>query len=80
MTETSKENLAARQVLSPEELAGYLGCGRTYAYALLAKGPEGGGIRSFKLGRLRKVLRTDADEFIRQRIASTNSSTKQSVH
>lgn len=47
-------------MLSPEELAVYLGCGRTYAYSLLA----GGSIPSIKLGRLRRVRRSDADAFI----------------
>jgi excisionase family DNA binding protein len=47
-------------MLSPEELAIYLGCGRTYAYGLVADGS----IPSVKLGRLRRVRRVDADAFI----------------
>jgi excisionase family DNA binding protein len=47
-------------MLSPEELATYLGCGRTYAYKLLADGA----VPSLKLGRLRRVRRVDADAFI----------------
>jgi excisionase family DNA binding protein len=46
--------------LSPEELAKYLGCGRSHAYKLLRYGE----IPSFKLGRLRKVLRSDAEEYL----------------
>lgn len=52
-------------LLSPEELAVYLGCGRTYAYSLLADGT----IPSVKLGRLRRVRRVDADAFI-ERLAA----------
>ncbi len=51
-----------RALLSPEKLATYLGCGRTYAYKLLADGS----IPSVKLGRLRRVRRQDADRFIEQ--------------
>ena len=38
-----------RDLMSPEQLAAYLGCGRTYAYELLRIG----GILSYKIGRLR---------------------------
>jgi excisionase family DNA binding protein len=48
--------------LSPEQLADYLGCGRTHAYEIL----RSGAIQSFKVGRLRKVLREDADEYLRR--------------
>lgn len=71
MTETNGVSPATKQVLSPDELATYLGIGRTNAYSLLAKGPEDGGIRSFKLGRLRKVWRADADEFIQRQLQTT---------
>jgi excisionase family DNA binding protein len=47
--------------LSPEELAAYLGIGRSFAYQLLREGA----IPSFKLGSKRKVLREDADEYLR---------------
>ena len=42
-------------LMSPEELARFLGIGRTYAYRLLSEGE----IPSVRLGRLRKVRRTD---------------------
>ena len=48
------------EVLSAEQLAMYIGCGRTYAYKLISDGS----IPSFKLGRLRRVRRSDADRFI----------------
>lgn len=66
MTESIAERTAAKELLSPEELADYLGCGRTYAYQMLARGE----LPSLKLGRLRKVRRTDVDEFIERRLRS----------
>lgn len=55
-------------MLSPEELATYLGCGRTFVYHLLANGS----IPSVKLGRLRRVRRVDADAFI-ERLAERSN-------
>lgn len=56
----------ARELLSPEQLAEYLGCGRTYAYSLLA-GPNPA-IRSLKIGRLRRIRRVDVDHYIAERL------------
>lgn len=56
------KNNEARELLSPEQLAEYLGCGRTYAYSLLA-GPDPA-IPSFKIGRLRRVRRVDVDRYV----------------
>ena len=67
MTEMKPERSVARELLSPEELAGYLGCGRTFAYQLLAQGE----LRSLKLGRLRKVRRADVDDFIERQLETT---------
>ena len=50
-------------LMSPEELARFLGIGRTYAYRLLSEGE----IPSVRLGRLRKVRRTDAEKFVEAR-------------
>jgi excisionase family DNA binding protein len=47
-------------LLSPEQLAAYLGCGRTFAFKLIAESR----IPSIKLGRLRRVRRQDADAFV----------------
>ena len=58
---TSEE---AWELLSPEQLADYLGCGRTYVYGLLARGE----IPSFKLGKLRRVRRADVDVFVEERM------------
>ena len=55
-----KEKTVYGEVLTPEELAQYLKCGRTYAYQLLANEA----IPSFKLGRLRRIRRRDAERFL----------------
>jgi excisionase family DNA binding protein len=50
--------------MSPEELSGFLGLGRTYTYRLLTEGE----IPSLRIGRLRRVRRTDAEEFVQARL------------
>ena len=50
-------------LMSPEELARFLRIGRTYAYGPLSEGE----IPSLRLGRLRKVRRTDAEKFVEAR-------------
>jgi len=62
-TETS--NAPAREILSPEELAEFLGCSRTFAYKLLAERA----IPSFKVGRLRRVRLSDARDFVERCLA-----------
>jgi excisionase family DNA binding protein len=57
-----------RDVLSPEQLAEYLGCGRTVVYQLLREGR----IRSFKVGRLRRIRATDVDQFIAESVNERN--------
>jgi excisionase family DNA binding protein len=54
-----------KELLSPEEVAEVLGCGRTYAYQLLRNRE----IPSFKLGKLRKIRRRDVDRFIEEQAA-----------
>ena len=56
------------EVMSPEDLANYLGCGRTFAYQLLAEGS----IESFKIGRLRRIRRSDVDRYIEERAGSAD--------
>jgi excisionase family DNA binding protein len=56
----SETRSPAKDVMSPEELAEYLGCGRIYAYGLLKDGQ----IRSFKLGRLRRIRRQDVERYL----------------
>ena len=53
------------ELLDPEELAEVLGCGRSYAYQLLATQA----IPSFKLGKLRRIRRRDVERFIEERAA-----------
>ncbi len=47
-------------LMSPEELSKFLGLGRTYTYKLLSSGV----IPSVRIGRLRKVRRSDVDKFV----------------
>ena len=56
----SKETERTEYLMSPEELAKFLGIGRTRTYELLSVGA----IPSVRIGRLRKVRRTDVDKFI----------------
>ncbi len=62
-TETS--NAPAREILSPEELAEFLGCSRTFVYKLLAARA----IPSFKVGRLRRVRLSDARDYVERCLA-----------
>ena len=52
----------ARDLLTPEQLAEFLGVSRTYAFQLLA-GPDPA-IRSLKIGRLRRVRRVDVEDYV----------------
>jgi excisionase family DNA binding protein len=56
----SEEAARTEYLMSPEELAKFLGLGRTRTYELLSAGT----IPSIRIGRLRKVRRTDVDKFI----------------
>jgi excisionase family DNA binding protein len=51
-------------LLSPEEVRQHLGLSRTYTYRLLATGA----IPCVRIGRLRKVRRTDLEQFIEARL------------
>ena len=50
--------------MSPEELAEFLGLGRTSTYTLL----KAGKIPSIRIGKLRKVRRSDVDKFVEDRL------------
>lgn len=50
--------------MSPQELAEFLGVSLTHAYQMLAKGE----IPCARIGRLRKVRRTDVDRFVEARL------------
>ena len=56
----------AREVMSPEEVAEYLGLGRAYTYKLLITGE----IPSFKIGRLRRARRVDVDAYLEEQVRS----------
>ncbi len=59
----SPEEVRHKEALSPKEVAVVLGCGRTFAYKLLAAGT----IPNFKIGRkLRRVRRAALEEYIAQ--------------
>ena len=60
----SKETEQTEYLMSVGELAQFLGLGRTYTYRLLSEGE----IPSVRIGRLRKVRRTDAERFVEARI------------
>jgi excisionase family DNA binding protein len=60
----SKQTARTEYLMSPEELARFLGLGRTRTYELLSAGA----IPCVRIGRLRKVRRTDVDTFIKARL------------
>jgi excisionase family DNA binding protein len=64
----SKETERTEYLMSPEELAKFLGLGRTRTYELLSAGA----IPSVRIGRLRKVGRTDVDRFVESRLESVD--------
>ena len=70
MVKQTTRNNEGREYFSPEQLAEYLGVGRTFAYALLA-GPNPA-IRSFKIGRLRRVRRVDVDRYVERQVMGTD--------
>ena len=51
-------------LMSPEEVRQYLGLGRTSTYQLLATGA----IPCVRIGRLRKIRRSDVEKFIEDRL------------
>jgi excisionase family DNA binding protein len=60
----SEEAARTEYLMSPEELAKFLGLGRTRTYELLSAGI----IPSVRIGRLRRVRRTDVDRFVESRL------------
>ena len=61
-TETQQDATIPPAALSPQQVADYLGVSRSYVYGLLDRGA----LPWFRIGRLRKVLRQDADEFLQR--------------
>jgi excisionase family DNA binding protein len=64
----SKHTARTEYLMSSEELARFLGLGRTWTYELLSAGA----IPSVRIGRLRKVRRTDVDKFVEARLESVD--------
>jgi excisionase family DNA binding protein len=60
----SPEQVRAKDILSPEEVAVVLGCGRTMAYHLISSSE----IPSFQIGRLRRIRRIDVERFVEERV------------
>jgi excisionase family DNA binding protein len=57
---STNQNELAEYMMSPEELAQFLGLGRTYTYQLL----KSKAIPSARIGRLRRIRRADAERFV----------------
>ena len=59
------ETRSDEALLTPEELADYLKCSRTYAYQILARGD----IPSLKLGKLQRIRCQDAELYIEKKVS-----------
>ena len=64
MSLSTQPEESTEYLLSPEEVRQHLGLSRTYTYRLLATGA----IPCVRIGRLRKVRRTDLEQFIEARL------------
>jgi excisionase family DNA binding protein len=53
-------------LLSPNDLARYLSCSRTFAATLISNGT----IPSLRIGGLRRVRKSDVDSYIHARLAA----------
>ena len=60
MLSSHKPKTQVEHLMSPEELQSFLGVSRTYAYGLLSSGA----IPSIRIGKLRRVRRSDVDAFL----------------
>jgi len=57
-------------LLSPSDAARLLGCGRTYLYAMLRRGE----LRSIRVGRLRRIPRTEIEAYIKRQLTGQEDS------
>ena len=64
MHQTQQNPTEHEHLLSVEELARFLGVGRTSAYNLLSAGD----IPSIRIGKLRKIRREDVERFLEDRL------------
>jgi excisionase family DNA binding protein len=63
MAETDPE-IVPREIMTPEQLAQYLGLGRTFTYKLISSGET----TSLKIGRLRRIRRVDVERWLERRV------------
>ena len=64
MTPNIQAHESTEYLMSPEEVRQHLGLSRTYTYRLLATGA----IPGARIGRLRKVRRSDLDAYVKARL------------
>jgi excisionase family DNA binding protein len=62
-TGSASKVVGGENILSPEQLAAYLGIKRTFAYQLLSQKR----IPSFTIGKLRRVRKADVDRYVEER-------------
>jgi excisionase family DNA binding protein len=62
--QTEKSVNPPGDILTPEQAAQHLHCGRSFLYELLRVGA----IPSFKVGKLRRVRRSDVDAYVASRL------------
>lgn len=60
MTDTQKAALVAAVLLTPEQVADALSCGRTHVFGLI----QSGALPSVKLGRLRRVPASAVEAYV----------------
>ena len=63
---SSFQEHGSETILSPEQVAEYLGIKRTFAYQLLAEKR----IPSFTIGKLRRIRKTDVDHYVKERLTA----------
>ena len=63
---SSLQGSGSEKLLSPEQLAEYLGIKRTFTYQLLAEKR----IPSFTIGKLRRVRKADVDRYVEERLSA----------
>ena len=60
MQQVEVESVEQREWMSPEQVATYLGIGRTNVYALI----KSGALPSYRLGKHRRVRRADVEAYM----------------
>lgn len=57
---------AEMRLLTPEQAAQILGCGRSYMFHMIASGE----VRSIKVGRLRRIPIAEVERYIARRLSA----------